>query len=57
MGWLLIKHRDEFASKQDITQTEPRSAISGRLLVEIAMENGGDVAKAAKGDPAPLRSR
>ena len=51
-GWLLIKHRDEYASKEEILTAEPRSAISKKLLREIAAENGGDVAKAAKGDPA-----
>jgi bifunctional non-homologous end joining protein LigD len=50
-GWLLIKHRDEYASKEDLLKAEPRSAISKKLLREIAAENGGDVAKAAKGDP------
>ena len=54
-GWLLIKHRDEYASKEDLLTTEPRSAISKKLLREIAAENDGDVAKAAKGDPEALR--
>src|ERR1700739_3390966 len=35
-GWLLIKHRDEFASKDDVTITEPRSAASKKTMVEIA---------------------
>jgi bifunctional non-homologous end joining protein LigD len=51
LGWLLIKHRDEFASKKDITVDEPRSVISKKLLRDIAQANGGDVAKAAKSDP------
>src|SRR5260370_24047419 len=51
LGWLLIKHRDEFASKDDILEEEPRSALTNRLLEEIARDNGGDVEKAAKGDP------
>src|ERR1700751_1315132 len=50
-GWLLIKHRDEYASDQDIVADEPRSAVSKKLLAQIAREHGGDVAKAAKGDP------
>ena len=29
-SWLLIKHRDKFASKRDITQEQPRSALSNR---------------------------
>jgi bifunctional non-homologous end joining protein LigD len=52
-SWLLIKHRDEFASDVDITVEKPRSAISNRLLAQIARDGGGDVEKAATGDPAP----
>ena len=50
-AWLLIKHRDAAVSTEDIATTEPRSAVSGRLLAEIAWHEGGDVAKAASGDP------
>ena len=53
-GWLLIKHRDEFASTRDITEEEPRSVISNRILVEIARDEGGDLEKAATGDPPAL---
>jgi bifunctional non-homologous end joining protein LigD len=49
--WLLIKHRDAAASDEDVAETQPRSVASGRLLAEIAMEEGGDVAKAATADP------
>ena len=49
--WLLIKHRDEYASPDDITLTAPRSVLTKRTLAEIAEEGGGDVAKAATGDP------
>jgi bifunctional non-homologous end joining protein LigD len=52
-SWLLIKHRDEFASDVDIALEKPRSAISNRLLAQIAKDGGGDVEKAATGDPAP----
>jgi bifunctional non-homologous end joining protein LigD len=52
-SWLLIKHRDPFASTRDITMEEPRSAISKRLLADIARDGGGDVEKAATGDPSP----
>jgi bifunctional non-homologous end joining protein LigD len=52
LGWLLIKHRDEFASKDDIVTEQPRSVVSKKLLSDIAKAHGGDVAKAAKGDPA-----
>jgi bifunctional non-homologous end joining protein LigD len=55
-SWLLIKHRDQFASKKDITVEKPRSVLSGELLAEIARENGGDVERAATGDP-PARKR
>ena len=50
--WLLIKHRDEFARKQDVTVEEPRSVVSGRLLADIARDEGGDVIRAAEGDPS-----
>ncbi len=50
--WLLIKHRDRSASKtKDITAAAPRSVQSRRLLAGIAKAGGGDVAKAATGDP------
>jgi bifunctional non-homologous end joining protein LigD len=49
--WLLIKHRDSHASKDDVTVEQPRSVLSGRTLAEIASDAGGDVDKAAKGDP------
>jgi bifunctional non-homologous end joining protein LigD len=49
--WLLIKHRDKYASTEDITVTKPRSAVSKKLLADIAKAHGGDIAKAAKGDP------
>jgi bifunctional non-homologous end joining protein LigD len=50
-SWLLIKHRDEYASKGDITAEKPRSVVSRRLLADIAKENGGDIQKASTGDP------
>jgi bifunctional non-homologous end joining protein LigD len=53
--WLLIKGRDEHVSKTDITETEPRSVRTKRLLAEIARDEGGDVEKAATGDPAPRK--
>jgi bifunctional non-homologous end joining protein LigD len=55
--WLLIKHRDKYASDADITQTKPKSALSGRLLTDIAKDNGGDVEEAATGDPALPKAR
>ncbi len=50
-SWLLIKHRDDAVSEEDITSTAPRSVISNRILAEIALQEGGDVVKAASGDP------
>jgi bifunctional non-homologous end joining protein LigD len=50
-SWLLIKHRDKYASDKDVTVSEPRSVLSKRLLADIARDNGGDVEKAATGDP------
>ncbi len=49
-SWLLIKHRDQYASARDVTE-DARSVISKRLLADIAREGDGDVAKAATGDP------
>jgi bifunctional non-homologous end joining protein LigD len=51
-AWLLIKHRDQFASAKDVTQEEPRSVTSRRLLAEIARDEGGDTEKALRGDPS-----
>jgi bifunctional non-homologous end joining protein LigD len=50
-AWLFIKHRDQYASTKDVTQDEPRSVASQRLLAEIARDGGGDVEKASLGDP------
>jgi len=52
--WLLIKHRDRYASTEDILAEKPRSVLTNRLLAKIAGDEGGDVAKAAKGDPVEL---
>jgi bifunctional non-homologous end joining protein LigD len=56
-SWLLIKHRDRFASTKDITVDQPRSAISKHLLADIARENGGDVERASTGDPTSKKIR
>ena len=50
-SWLLIKHRDEFASQKDVTLEEPRSVLSRRLLADIARAGGGNAEKASTGDP------
>jgi len=54
-SWLLIKHRDGFASSKDVTVERPRSALSNRLLAQIARDAGGDVGRASTGDPAKKR--
>jgi bifunctional non-homologous end joining protein LigD len=53
--WLLIKHRDQWASLDDVTELFPRSVVSNRLLIEIARDEGGDMRKAADGDPPSVR--
>jgi bifunctional non-homologous end joining protein LigD len=53
-AWLLIKHRDNWASTEDVTELAPRSVVSKRLLIEIARDEGGDMKKAADGDPPAL---
>jgi bifunctional non-homologous end joining protein LigD len=35
-NWLLMKHRDAYASSEDITRLNSRSVLSGRSLSEIA---------------------
>jgi bifunctional non-homologous end joining protein LigD len=50
-SWLLIKHRDQYASQRDIAEEEPLSVVTGRSLEEIARDGGGNVEKAATGDP------
>jgi bifunctional non-homologous end joining protein LigD len=56
-SWLLIKHRDRFASQKDIAADQPRSVLSKRLLADIARDDGGDVEKASTGDPAKRPTR
>ena len=53
--WLLMKRKDEYAKPIDIAEAEPRSVRTDRSLAEIAEAGGGDVTKAATGDPAPAR--
>ncbi|HEY6392596.1 MAG TPA: DNA polymerase ligase N-terminal domain-containing protein [Bryobacteraceae bacterium] len=52
-SWLLIKHRDRFASSDDVLAKRRRSVASKRLLVDIARASDGNVDKAAKGDLVP----
>jgi bifunctional non-homologous end joining protein LigD len=50
--WLLMKRKDATASRTvDITTEQPRSVTTRRLLAGIARDDGGNVAKAATGDP------
>jgi bifunctional non-homologous end joining protein LigD len=49
--WLLMKRKDRYVSTIDITTEKPRSVLTRRLLAGIARDEGGDVAKAATGDP------
>ena len=50
-SWLLIKHRDRYASTADVVTEKPRSVVSKRLMAGIATAAGGNVVKAAKSDP------
>ena len=38
--WLLIKHRDRFASTENVTQTRPLSVVSRRTMAGIARAAG-----------------
>jgi bifunctional non-homologous end joining protein LigD len=54
--WLLIKHRDEYASTEDLTVTKPRSVVSGRTMTEIGRAAGASprqLQQATGADPAP----
>lgn len=55
-SWLLIKHRDKFASTVDIVTEQPRSVLSRRFLAGIARDENGNVEKASTGDP-PAKSK
>src|SRR6266550_1995604 len=56
--WLLMKHKDEYAKEgEDIAETQPYSVFTKRTLAEIAADEGGDVKKAATGDPKKLPPR
>ncbi len=46
-SWLLIKHRDRYASKRDLTVVQPKSALTDRFLADIARDEDGHVTKAA----------
>jgi bifunctional non-homologous end joining protein LigD len=38
--WLLIKHRDDYASGEDLTVSKPLSTVSGRSMAEIGRAAG-----------------
>jgi bifunctional non-homologous end joining protein LigD len=62
--WLFIKHRDEFAGREDIVEKYDTSVVSGRTMDEIAddrkskvwQSNRGDAAEARKAARAPAKA-
>ena len=57
--WLLIKHRDQYATDEDVTLTKPLSVVSGRTMAEIARAAGASprqLEQAAAADPEPARA-
>ncbi|HEV8439392.1 MAG TPA: DNA polymerase ligase N-terminal domain-containing protein [Methylomirabilota bacterium] len=55
--WLLIKHRDQYASAEDITVTKPLSVVSGRTMAEIGRTAGASprqLQQAAAADPVSV---
>jgi len=56
-SWLLIKHRDQYASDRDVAAEEPRSVLTKRLLADIARDGGGNVEQAMTGDAQPKEKR
>ncbi len=55
--WLLIKHRDYYTTDEEVTEVAPASILTRRTLAEIAEDEGGDVKKAATGDPNKVPPR
>lgn len=55
--WLLIKHRDYYTTEEEVTEVAPASILTRRTLAEIADDEGGDVKKAATGDPKKVPPR
>jgi bifunctional non-homologous end joining protein LigD len=52
--WLLMKHRDQYASDEDVATAKPLSVVSGRTLAEIAQAAGASprqLQQAAGADP------
>jgi bifunctional non-homologous end joining protein LigD len=55
--WLLMKHRDYYTTEEDVTDLAPASILTRRTLAEIAEDEGGNVKKAATGDPTQIPRR
>ena len=55
--WLLIKHRDYYTTEEEVADLAPASILTRRTLAEIAEDEGGDVKKAATGDPKKIPHR
>ena len=56
-AWLLIKHRDAYATDRDVTAAMPNSVITKRALAAIAKADGGNVERAASADPSTRSAR
>jgi bifunctional non-homologous end joining protein LigD len=54
--WLLIKHRDQSASTEDVTVAKPRSAVSRRTLAGIARSAGASAKQLAQAEEADRSS-
>jgi len=55
--WLLMKHRDYYTTDEEVTELAPASILTRRTLAEIAEDEGGNVKKAATGDPKKIPHR
>jgi len=55
--WLLLKHRDYYTTEEEVTEIAPASILTRRTLAEIAEDEGGNVKKAATGDPKKIPRR
>lgn len=55
--WLLLKHRDYYTTEEEVTEIVPASILTRRTLAEIAEDEGGNVKKAATGDPKRVPPR
>jgi bifunctional non-homologous end joining protein LigD len=55
--WLLIKHKDYYTTEEEVTEIAPASILTRRTLAEIAEDEGGNVKKAATGDPREVPPR